>query len=166
MGYRWLFIGCTLLSVMAVECIAQGFTLEFIGDKKVKSLQSIFKNAKPLVVRDQAQWQCKLYGMRSRIKVTNKSEFYHFTTKNRVPTSTGETSNSGAQIIKHYKQTSTGLIGVNGPFKDIVKMTSKGTLIAELSIPKKDSVAKERDIISQADKERVVITYATCIPQI
>lgn len=127
--------------------------------QQVKNLQSQFAKAQPPQTQEiqGKSYDCRLYGMRSRMYSKEKKNFYRFEKKQDIPL-----KNSGAQIIPSYKfNKSTGLIGSQGPIKDVIRRSDSRTLISELTLPRRSKQAK-RDLTSITDKDRIVIAYSVC----
>lgn len=141
---------------------AEAIEITAINEKLINELQRDF-NLSQIPSRenlDKAQWDCQLYGMRSRLQSTKKNKFYKllFVSDNKV-------TNSGSQIIKEYVATTKGLAGKAGPILEEVRRTAEGRLMGEISITPlvSEKVAVNvKKVESQARTGNEVIAYSVC----
>ncbi|MCB0341938.1 MAG: hypothetical protein H6626_11340 [Pseudobdellovibrionaceae bacterium] len=109
-------------------------------------------------------WTCTLYRMRSHKSSLTQNNFYAFSRQ----ASSEDVKNSGVQIIKDYSVSDQGLVGNRGPIMDLIRSTTDGKLISEISIPQRTAEnsllnpSTSNDLASVANKNRTVIAYADC----
>ncbi len=160
---RYLLVTIILLVFSLILPTAEAVEITDINDQVVKKLQSDFKSsiAPDLkVLNEKKNWDCKLFGMRSRLQTTKKTQFYKFSQK------LAKISNSGSQVIKEYLTTPTGLRGQTGPIIEEIRFTADKRLIGEMSLKvarnlsSKTREAKKVQSIAHNDLE--VIAYSVC----
>ncbi|MCB9025575.1 MAG: hypothetical protein H6625_04595 [Bdellovibrionaceae bacterium] len=159
---RIFLVALVLLVFSFLLPTAEAIELTNISDNVVNDLQTNFKlgsvpNEKNLLKSD---WNCQLYGMRSRLQSTKKNNFYKFKLSEK------KIANSGSQVIKVYNKTEHGLVGNTGPLQEEVRIAPNGSLMGEISITASslnaqmlDKAAKIKSL-SQAGNE--VIAYSVC----
>lgn len=159
---RIFLVAVVLLFFSFLLPTAEAIELTNIKDSDINNLQSNFK--KGLVPSEKvllkSDWNCQLYGMRSRLQSTKKNSFYKFKISEK------KISNAGSQIIKEYSKTDHGLIGSTGPLQEEVRIAPKGGLIGEISIASSslgpqlpDKVAKIKSLSHRGNE---VIAYSVC----
>lgn len=159
---RYALVTLVLLIFSLLLPTAEAVEITNINDQVVKDLQNKFASAKSPDEQRLAKnnWNCQLYGMRSRLQSTKKDNFYKFSfAKSNV-------KNSGSQIIKEYQRTEVGLSGKTGPLFEVVRSTEDGRLIGEMSIAKNGEAPqvpiKTAKIESLAKSGNEVIAYSVC----
>lgn len=135
----------SLLFLSTVAAWAAGSDIEFIGADKEQQLEKQFaeghfdggKDARRIQGHD---WQCDMYGMRSKMQVKHGLKLYKWSSPSAEKP---EMHNSGAQLVNDYKADGGALIGIHERFEDQVKLTPDGHLISQLSVisPQKMIVA-------------------------
>ena len=157
------FILLLLVVSLLKPAETRALELEVITAEKSQQLTSLFsqsRNPTPLELLKKESWTCKIHGMRSRIQVHQRSDFYKFF---QLPTS--ELINSGAQDVSVYDYKDSALVGKSKNLTDIIRITPTGKLIAELSTTESSTLSKSifGDITpARGDKNSVVIAYTTC----
>lgn len=137
------FILIPLLSVISLSAL--GLDLEYISPKKKIELEHEFSIANAPVATQMTPlahaWKCDMYGVRTRLQVKRGMNLYKWTQRD------GYWQNLGAQLPRQYQAEGADLVGKQDKFIDRVRMTSKGTLIAQLSV---------------SDPTPQILAYSTC----
>jgi len=163
---RYLFvlivIGLTTLALPDAEAVQ--FTP--LSITFVHKLQADFSSAfrpDPQLLRRKNSWDCTLYGMRSRMETERKVNFYNF--RQTYPNQ-NHITNSGSQVVTNYFIKSHALVGRIGLITDNIRMTSNGTLIGEMSLPRRfeKSISFEHAPVLRAvsNAHLAVLAYTLC----
>ncbi|MCB0390778.1 MAG: hypothetical protein KDD58_05795 [Bdellovibrionales bacterium] len=160
--FKYALVTLVILLFSFILPTAEALEITNITEDVIKGLQNEFiAGTRPeLNQLKKPHWNCKLYGMRSRLQSTKKADFYRFKLANN------QIKNSGSQIIKDYKSTETGLFGQTGPLTEEVRLAADGRLIGEMSIKKKSEktplLAHNDQVKSIAKSGNEVIAYSVC----
>ena len=158
---RYFIVSLVILVFSMIYPSVEASEVLDIDSTLISSLQDDFKSGSipdQKRLKEKSSWNCKLYGMRSRLQTLEKPNFYNFRLQGT------ELKNSGTQIVKNYEQSNSGLKGTTGPLTEEVRLTSDGKLIGEMSIGNTSSIesSNNRTVRSIANLGKEVIAYSVC----
>lgn len=120
----FLFISVGLLN----SRLSSAASFEFVSPEQRSSLAQEFQLAhSPKSTELNKSWNCDMYGMRSHLQVERNISLYKFDLK------ASKFINQGSHVVHDYQLSTKALVGSTSTLIDQVKITDKGTLIAQLS---------------------------------
>ena len=150
--------------VLLLGSSASALKLKNVSNEDLSRLQQAFRLyqaptspiARQLILN--RAWTCDFYGIRSRMQIEKNLLLYSFNQ------SKSQVVNRGAQPIKTYRWTDTGLQGTNDRLLDVVRVSlDRKHLVAELSVEAaKSSKTKVHGTPSLISPNRNVVAYAHC----
>lgn len=144
----------------AINSLTHAKKLETVDSVTIEKLRLNFKTAKTQFNTNlYKDWNCKLFGVRSKTFTLKKDRFYKFTNKQ-----SHSLANQGAQIIKKYRVFSGGLWGQEKNLYENIRQLPDGRLITEISRPIKDvkSHLKSGSYASLAFAKHGALAYGIC----
>lgn len=105
-----------------------------ISVDQVANLKTEFAVAKPIAEAaslDQSQWDCSLFGVRSRMQKEKNIHLFKFAMANR-----GTIKNTGAHMFDRYSQVSGELVATNPSkgLKETLRLIDTDNIIAHLEL--------------------------------
>jgi hypothetical protein len=158
---RYLLVSLVIFVFSMIYPSVEASEVLNIDSNLISRLQDDFKSGRSpdqKKLNEKSSWNCKLFGMRSRLQTLEKPNFYNFSSQG------AGLKNTGTQIVKNYELSSSGLKGTTGPLVEEVRQTPAGILIGEMSIisPSPNDAANTGSIRSIANLGKEVIAYSVC----
>jgi hypothetical protein len=140
---------------------ATALDIHIMNDDFIRDLRGQFARAtspqnKDLSKITESDWNCSLYGMKTKAQAEHNLKLYHFSNSEKRTV-----MNEGFLRIPNYEIAKSGLVGDKGILRDVIRMQKDGSLIAELSLPRTIS-SRENSMTSSLDQKRWVVSYAIC----
>lgn len=154
------FILSAAVVFLMISPLGYAKKLETVNPVTIERLRLNFKAAKTQFSTDlYKDWNCKLFGVRSKTFTLKKNKFFKFT-KSQPDT----LANQGAQVIKKYRVFPRGLWGQEKNLYENIRQLPDGRLITEISRPIKDAKShlKSGSYASLAFAKHGVLAYGIC----